>query len=93
MCERVCKYIPRLEIRDHAKYFLRSLVGGAQRKNSWHLAESAGYCCPDSLQRLLAQASWDSYKVREELQVCIAEKLGETNGVVIVDETGFLKKA
>ena len=92
ICERVCKYIPRLEMRDHAKSFLRGLVGGAHRKNSWHLAESAGYSRPDSLQRLLAQASWDSDKVRDELQVYIAEKLGEPNGVVIVDETGFLKK-
>ncbi len=81
ICERVCKYIPRLEMRDHAKSFLRGLVGGAHRKNSWHLAESAGYSRPDSLQRLLAQASWDSDKVRDELQVYIAEKLGEPNGV------------
>ena len=92
ICTRVCKYMSRLEMRNHVQAFMRGLASGARRKNSWHLAESAGYSGPDSLQRLMAQASWQPDKVRDELQVYIVEKLGKPDGVVIVDETGFLKK-
>jgi SRSO17 transposase len=90
--QRVGKHIPRLEMRNHAKVFLHGLVGISERRNSWHLAEFAGYSCPDSLQRLLDRASWQDQEVLYELQDYIVEHLGQEDGVLIADETGFLKK-
>ena len=66
--QRVGKHVPRLEMRNYAKVFLHGLVGISERRNSWHLAEFAGYSCPDSLQRLLDRASWQDQEVLYELQ-------------------------
>lgn len=92
VAERIGKYFTRSEMRDHAKVFLRGLVGMSERRNSWHLAEFAGYSCPDSIQRLLDRASWQDPDVRDELQDYVVEHLGQEDGVIIADETGFLKK-
>ena len=62
------------------------------RKNGWQLAEAAEHDTPYSLQHLLDRAPWDADAVRDDLTEYIAEELGEPNGVLMVDETGFLKK-
>jgi SRSO17 transposase len=63
-----------------------------ERKNSWQLAESIGDATPYGIQRLLGRARWDADAVRDDLQKYVVEHLGEADGVLIVDETGFLKK-
>jgi len=62
-------------------------------KNGWTLAEVAGDATPDGMQRLLNSAHWDADGVRDDLRGYAVEHLGEASGVLIVDETGFLKKA
>jgi SRSO17 transposase len=72
--------------------YLRGLLGNVGRKNGWHLAEHAGEATPDEMQRLLSTADWDPDLVRDDLRAYVVEHLGDPAAVLVVDETGFLKK-
>jgi SRSO17 transposase len=63
-----------------------------ERKNGWQLAEQAGERTPDGMQRLLTTACWDPDGVRDDVRAYVTEHLGDPGGVLVVDETGFLKK-
>ncbi|WP_455712795.1 IS701 family transposase [Streptomyces canus] len=82
----------RVEPRRRMRDYIRGLLGPVGRKNSWQLAEYAGHCTPDRLQRLLNGARWDADELRDDLQHYVAERLGEPDGILILDDTGFLKK-
>jgi SRSO17 transposase len=68
------------------------LVAGLERKNGWTLAERAGEVSPDGMQRLLRRADWDVDGVRDDVRAYVIEQLGGRDGVLIADETGFVKK-
>src|SRR5918994_6284237 len=72
--------------------YLRGLLSDAERKNGWQLAEKAGDETPYGVQHLLGRADWDADLVRDDLSAYVREHLGDPGGVLIVDETGFLKK-
>ena len=72
--------------------YLQGLLGSVERKNGWQLAEYAGDATPDGVQRLLAVYHWDADEVRDDLQGYVVEHLGDPGGVLVVDETGFLKQ-
>jgi hypothetical protein len=72
--------------------YLRGLLGQLERKNGWTLAEAAGEVSPDGMQRLLRTADWNADTVRDELRAYVVERLGP-GGVLIVDETGFVRRA
>ncbi len=82
----------RSEPRRPALEYLKGLLSPVERKNGWPLAEPAGDATPDGVQRLLSTYSWDADLVRDDLSSYVVEHLGETDGVLVVDETGFLKK-
>lgn len=82
----------RAEPRENAVGYLRGLLSGAERKNSWTLSEQAGQTVPDRMQRLLSTTDWDADLVRDDLRSYVVTHLGAAEGVLIVDETGFLKK-
>jgi SRSO17 transposase len=82
----------RSEPRARAREYLSGLVAGLERKNGWTLAERAGEASPDGMQRLLRWADWDVDGVRDDLRAYVIEQLGEPGGVLIADETGFIKK-
>ena len=82
----------RSEPRRRALAYLKGLISPVERKNGWQLAEQAGDATPDGVQRLLYNYVWDSDLVRDDLQDYVVEHLGEAEGVLVVDETGFLKK-
>ena len=82
----------RPEPRRRALDYLRGLLSLVERKNGWQLAEQAGDATPDGVQRLLYNYRWDADLVRDDLRDYVVEHLGDTDGVVVVDETGFLKK-
>ena len=82
----------RSEPRGNAVDYLRGLLSGAERKNSWTLSELAGQSVPDRMQRLLSTTDWDPDSVRDDLRSYVVTHLGAADGVLIVDETGFLKK-
>src|SRR3954453_9204980 len=90
---RVAHRFARSEIRERARRYLLGLLGRIERKNGWQLAEAIGEIDPQGVQRLLNAAKWDAGAVRDDLRRYVVEHLGdEVSGVLIVDETGFLKK-
>lgn len=90
--QRIGRRFARSEPRQRAIGYLRGLLSDAERKNGWQLAEHLGDSTPDGVQHLLARADWDADAVRDDLLGYAAESLGDPDGVLIVDETGFLKK-
>jgi SRSO17 transposase len=89
---RITGRFARAEPRRRALAYLRGLLGPVGRKNGWQLAEHAGEATPDGMQRLLATADWDPDLVRDDLRAYVVEHLGDPAAVLVVDETGFLKK-
>ena len=47
---------------------------------------------PYGMQHLLDRASWDAEAARDRVRSYVVEELGSPDAVLIVDETGFLKK-
>ena len=92
LCERIGPRFTRPEVRRRAAGFLRGLLGGVDRKNGWQLAEHAQETTPDGMQRLLTTSRWDPGALRDDVRGYIVEQLGDPDGVLVVDETGFLKK-
>ena len=90
--ERVAGRFARAEPRARVREYVSGLVTGLERKNGWTLAEWAGEVSPDGMQRLLRRADWDVDGVRDDVRAYVAEQLGEPGGVLIADDTGFLKK-
>ncbi|MEW2290902.1 IS701 family transposase [Streptomyces sp. NPDC047841] len=82
----------RIEPRRRMRNYIRGLLGPVGRKNGWQLAEYVGHRTPDCLQRLLNGARWDADDLRDDLQHHVAERLDEPDGILILDDTGFLKK-
>jgi SRSO17 transposase len=90
--ERIRPRFGRIEPRRRALGYLQGLLGVLERKNSWWLAEQAGELTPDGMQRLLNGAGWDADGVRDDLREYVVEHLGNPAAVLVLDETGFLKK-
>lgn len=93
---RIAPRFARSEPRERVLAYVRGLLAPLEKKNSWTLAESAGEAIPDGMQRLLANADWDADAVRDDVRDYVVEHLGpragDPAGVLVVDETGFLKK-
>jgi SRSO17 transposase len=89
---RIAPRFARSEPRERVVAYVRGLLAPLERKNSWTLAERAGEAAPDGMQRLLATADWDADAVRDDVRDYVVEHLGDPGGVLVVDETGFLKK-
>ena len=89
---RIAPRFARSEPRERVLAYVQGLLAPLERKNSWTLAERAGERIPDGMQRLLAYADWDADAVRDDVRDYVVEHLGDPGGVLVVDETGFLKK-
>jgi len=89
---RVAGRFARVEPRRRAKGFVLGLLGDLPRKNCWTIAEHAGHPSPDGMQHLLARAVWDHDAVRDDLRDYVTEHLGDPEAVLVIDETGDLKK-
>lgn len=89
---RVRPHFRRGAGHQHAGAYVRGLLGTVERKNGWQLAEHAGHRHPRTIQRVLDRSAWDADAVRDDLREQVIEELGDAEGVLVVDETGFLKK-
>ena len=89
---RLAPRFARAEPRRQAAAYLRGLLSPLERKNGWQLAEAAGDLTPDRMQRLLNAADWDAAAVRDDLRTYVVEHFADPAAVLVVDETGFLKK-
>ena len=67
-------------------------MSSVERKNGWQVAEEMGEATPYAMQHLLDRAKWDCDGVRDTLRVSIWEAPAAPNAVLVIDETGFLKK-
>jgi SRSO17 transposase len=82
----------RPEAHGHAADYLRGLIAEVERKNGWQLAERVGYDHPRGIQRVLDRYAWDAAAVRAALRRYVVAELGDPQGVLVVDETGFPKQ-
>jgi SRSO17 transposase len=82
----------RAEARRRVQIYLQGLLRPIERKNGWQLAEAAGDATPYAMQHLLDRSDWDAEAVRDDLRTYVIEHLGDPQAVLVVDETGFLKK-
>ena len=89
---RIGKRFVRWEMQSRAKEYVKGLLSPVERKNGWQLLEAVERSEPYSIQHLLDRARWDADLVRDDLQAYVVDELDCKNGVLVVDETGFLKK-
>jgi SRSO17 transposase len=89
---RVAGRFGRVEPRWRARAFVLGLLAELPRKNCWTLAEHAGDASPDGMQHLLGRAVWDEDGVGDDVPADVVEHLGDPEAVLVVDETGDLKK-
>src|SRR5215208_4270595 len=90
--ERIGPVFGRAETRATAGAFLDGLLSGVARKTGWLLAEQAGLDRPYRMQSLLGRSRWEAETLRDRVRADVIEALGDADGVLVVDETGFLKK-
>jgi SRSO17 transposase len=90
--ERIAPRFRRTEARQRVRSYLGGLLAPLERKNGWHLAEAAGDASPDAVQDFLSRMRWDADGVRDDLRAYVVEHLGDPDAVLVVDETGFVKK-
>jgi SRSO17 transposase len=90
---RVGSRFRRVEPRRRARAFVLGLLAELPRKNCWTIAGHAGDATPDGMQHLLARARRDAGRVRDDLRSYVAAQLGDPDAVLVVDETGDVKKA
>jgi len=82
----------RVEPRRRARVFVLGLLAGLPRANCWSIAEHAGEASPAGMQHLLSRACWDADGVRDDIRGYVVEHLGDPGAMLVVDETGDLKK-
>ncbi len=92
LAERIAPRFVRAEPRRRASAYLKGLLAPLERKNGWQLAEVAGDTTPDAMQDFLARTRWDADAVRDDLRAYVVELLGDAGAVLVLDETGFVKK-
>jgi SRSO17 transposase len=90
--DRISGVFGRSELRETASAFLDGLLSGVERKTGWLLSEQAGLERPYRMQSLLGRSRWDADDLRDRVQGYVIEALGDVGGVLVVDETGFVKK-
>jgi SRSO17 transposase len=92
LCQRIAPRFARVEVRQRLAPYLAGVLAPVERRNGWQLAEQIGEGTPDGVQRLLNAAQWDADAVREDLRAYVVTHLGHPQAVLVIDETGFLKK-
>ncbi|SNT26675.1 MULTISPECIES: IS701 family transposase [unclassified Azospirillum] len=90
--DRLGPVLGRLEVRQSASAFIDGLLSDTERKTGWLLSEQAGLSRPYRMQSLLGRSRWDADAVCRTVRAYVLEALGGGDGVLVVDETGFVKK-
>ena len=90
--DRLAPVFVRSEVRRSAEAFIDGVLSGIARKTGWQLAEQAGLGRPYRMQSLLGRSCWDADALRDLVRDEVIARLGDRSGVLVVDETGFLKK-
>ena len=89
---RIALIFPSEPSFANAKKYMRGLLSPIERKNGWQIAEAVGETTPYSMQQFLYRGRFSADSLRDELRGYANEKLGDEDGTLVVDETGFLKQ-
>ena len=92
LLDRIRPRFARYEPARHAGALMQGLLSGLDRKNCWTIAEQRGDSSPEGLQHLLSRAKWEADEIRDDLRGYVVEAFGDVDGILVVDETGDLKK-
>ncbi len=84
--------LTRREVRWRAGASIRGVLSPVERKNGWQLAEVTGATTPYGVQHVLGRALWDADALRDALRSSVVEHRSAPQAVLVVDETGLLKK-
>ena len=76
----------------NAQNYIKGLLGSAERKNSWQLSEKIGESTPYKMQQFIYRGEYKADAIRDELRRYVGESIGEPEGVLVVDDTGFIKQ-
>lgn len=90
--ERLSPVFGRRELRETGTAFIDGLLSGVERKTGWLMAEVAGLERPYRMQSLLGRSSWSAEALRDCVRAYAIEALGDVDGVLVIGETGFVKK-
>jgi SRSO17 transposase len=85
-------WFSRADVRWQAFKYLQGLLAPLERRNGWTIAEQAGDATPDAMQGLMVSRCFDRDAVRDQVRSAVVEAIGDPDGVLIGDETGFAKK-
>lgn len=89
---RIGPRFARTEARQRAEAYLQGLLSPAERKNGWQLAEMLGEPTPYGIQQFLYRGAWHADHLRDDLRQYVVEQIGDQDAILILDETGFVKK-
>ena len=90
--DRLSAVFGRSELRRSSLAFLDGLLSGTARKTGWQMAEQAGFGRPYRMQSLLGRSRWEADALRDHVRSYVLEALDDDGGVLVIDETGFVKK-
>ena len=76
----------------NAQKYMKGLLSEAKRKNGWQIAENQGESTPYTLQQFIYRGVYSADELRDELRGYVSEELGEEDGVLVTDDTGFIKQ-
>jgi SRSO17 transposase len=85
-------HLNRADVRWQAWKYLRGLMAPIERRCGWSLAEHAGDATPDKMQGLLVNRCLDRDRIRDQVRAALVAAIGDPGGVLVADETGFIKK-
>jgi len=77
---------------ENAQKYMKGLLSNAERKNGWQLSEITGESTAYKLQQLIYRGSYSADKIRDITREYVKENLGEADGVLVADDTGFIKQ-
>ncbi|WP_067976772.1 IS701 family transposase [Mycolicibacter icosiumassiliensis] len=89
---RISGRFARYDAARNAGAFVLGVLSAVESKNCWTMAELSGHSTPDKLQHLLARAKWNADDIADELRTYVVEAFADSDAVLVVDETGDVKK-
>lgn len=92
LMQRVGHQFRRVEASARLNEYVQGLLSPIERKNGWQLSEQCGDETPYGIQHLLNRSKWSADEMRNDIRRYVVEQLGNPEAVLVIDETGFLKK-
>lgn len=92
LMNRIAKVFPSEPGFKTARKYIEGLISPIERKNGWQMAEAVGDTTPYALQQFLYRGQFNADGLRDGLRGYVNDQLGDEDGALIVDETGFLKQ-